>query len=522
MKAEGNNKTRKKLYQPLVTNEIGKLQPQAVELEEAVLGAILLEKEAYDTVGTFLKEEHFYKEQNQIIYAAVIRTATLGKPIDILTITQELKRSGDLEIVGGSFYVSSLTNRIASTANIEYHARIVIQKFLAREVIRISTHAIKDAYEDSTDCFDLIESTASSISNLENGVESNECLTLGEIKDEVIEQNMDVLMNGTVTGVPISINSLHKHTNGWRAGMIVLAARPGMGKTAVALDYAVYPASLGIPVMFFSLEMSRTELVARVMSKYSGVSSQKIHNNTVDTYELSTVKKETIDFDKIPLHIDDTASLSIGRLRSKAHKAKREKGIKLIIIDYLQLMDGVESEFTNREQEISKITRGIKKLSKELDIPIIALSQLSRSVETRPGLKIPQLSDLRESGSIEQDADMVIFLYRPQYYEIPTFEHKGAEIPSDGLLVKMIAKMRGGSIGDLLVRWHGSTTSISNWDGAESTGGKNTEDIPTSQTKSIQNNESFLTDKSESVIAETTNAPIVGNSNSNADGSPIF
>lgn len=495
MNQEKQTKTRKKLYQPPTTNEIGKLQPQAVDMENAVLGAIILEKEAYDSVAIFLKVEHFYKEQNQFIYKSVISLASKAEPIDLINICQELKRNGDLELVGGSFYVSSLTDRIASSSNIESHARIVVQKYLSREIIRISTHAIKDAYEDCTDCFDLIEKTASDISELESGVDSNECFSIEQIKEDVVAECKDVIFNGTVTGVPISINSLHKVINGWRPGMIVLAARPGMGKTAVALEFAWYPASLGKPVMFFSLEMSRKELVGRLMSKISGVSSQKINNNTVDTYELSSVIKDTVAFSGIPLYIDDTPSLSIGRLRSKAHKAKREKGIELIIIDYLQLMDGMEGDFGNREQEISKITRGIKKLSKELEIPIIALSQLSRSVENRPGFKIPQLSDLRESGSIEQDADMVMFIYRPEYYEYDTYEHNGVNISSEGLMSLQIAKFRGGKPGDVLVRWEGKTTSISNWDYSKPGDAQKAEQ-PQAESRTIQDNTSFLNESS--------------------------
>lgn len=405
MNQDKQTKTRKKLYQPLLTNETGKLQPQSVELEEAVLGAILLEKDAFDTVVGFLKSEHFYKEQNQLIYKAVLELASKNEPIDLITVCQQLKRSLNLEMVGGSFYVSSLTSRIASSSHIESHARIVVQKALLREMILISTQSINKAYEEDTDCFDLIEWQASEISNLENGLDGNQCKTIEQLKNEVIENCKDVLFNDKVSGVPISINSLQRVTNGWRNGnLIVLAARPGMGKTAVALEYAMYPAMLGIPVGMFSLEMSALELTGRLMSKNSGISSQKINNNTTNTDELSAVIRDSVSFDKVPFYIDDTPALSITRLRAKAHKMKREKGIKMLIIDYLQLMDGAEDGNGNREQEISKITRGLKKLAKELDLPIIVLSQLSRQVENRPGgVKIPQLSDLRDSGCLSAD-----------------------------------------------------------------------------------------------------------------------
>jgi len=464
---DNQNKTRKKLYTPVPTNEVGKLQPQAIELEEAVLGAVLLESDAFFVVSTILKEEHFYKEQNGLIFKAVMQLAAKNERIDILTVSQQLKRNGDLEVVGGSYYVSALTNRIASSANIEYHARIVAQKFISRQMILLSTQVIMRAYEEGTDCFDLIDFSNSETTKLLNGFESKQAMQIGIIKEQVIANCKQALFNEKPTGVPIKLTPLQKNTNGWRkSNLIILAARPGMGKTAVALDFAYQPAKLhNIPVALFSLEMSKLELCGRIMSAESGITSQKINNNTTNPDELNAVINDSKVLDGVPLYIDDTAALSLVRLRSKAYRLVMEQGVQLIVIDYLQLMSGSGDE-GNREQEISVISRGLKALAKELDIPIIALSQLSRQVENRPGHgKKPQLSDLRESGAIEQDADMVIFLYRPAYYGIDYYDHYGEEFhDTSQLMILVIAKFRGGALGDIKARWIGETTSIHDWD----------------------------------------------------------
>lgn len=449
----------KKLYD---TN-IGKIQPQNIELEKFILGSIIYKPECYDLVSSLLRPEHFYNENHGIIYKAISSLVTQAKPIDYLTLASELKKAGELEIVGGGYYLMTLTNEVSTVANVETHAAIVVEKFLLRETIRLGTQMIKMAYEDSTDCFELIDWSGTEINNILNVLESKKAKRIDELANEVLTDCFDSLTNEKPNGVPISIRALQNQTNGWRkSNLIILAARPAMGKTAVALDYAYYPAKQGIPIGFFSLEMTGKELAGRLMSKESGISSQKINNNIVDTDELTALRKDCKVFKDLPLYIDDTPALSIQRLRSKALRMKREFKIEMIIIDYLQLMDGADSK-DNREQEISKISRGLKKLSKELDIPIIALSQLSRQVEMRPSKK-PQLSDLRDSGAIEQDADMVIFLMRPEYYELNTYLYGNEEINTEGLLIKIIAKFRGGVTGEIRTRWIGETTSIMDWD----------------------------------------------------------
>lgn len=447
-------------------DQICKIQPQAVDMEEMILGAALIDQDSFFTVSAILKPKHFYKEQNGLIYKAMLDLSLKNDPIDLATVCQQLKVNESLELVGGGYYVSTLTDKISTSANIEVHSRIVMEKAMMRDLILIGHELMKKAYEDKSDCFDVIDWAGNSITNLLNGIETNQAEGIGTIKDKVIQDCKDALINPRESGVPISIEKFQEHTNGWRNGnLIILAARPGMGKTAVALDYGIFPALSKVPTAIFSMEMTRKELAGRLMSKYSHVSSQKINNNTTDTEELTEVIRDSVILNDVPFYIDDTPSLSLTRLRSKAFRLKQTNGIKLIIIDYLQLMEGADEGNGNREQEISKISRGLKKLARELDIPIIALSQLSRDVEKRGVTKRPQLSDLRDSGAIEQDADMVIFLHRPEYYGINEYTHGNEEMrDTRGLLIQIIAKYRGGGLADIRTRWNGSTTSISDWD----------------------------------------------------------
>ena len=457
-----------------------KLQPQNQEVEKWVLGSIITDQSYYDLVSSLLKPEHFYNEAHSLIYKACTSLVTNSKPIDYITILTELKKNGELELVGGGYFLTTLTEDTSTIANIEVHTAIIVEKYLLRETIRLGTQMIKKAYEDATDCFELIDWSGNEITKMLNVIEVKQAKRLDELAQEVLVDCFNSLTEDKPTGVPISITNLQKQTNGWRkSNLIILAARPAMGKTAVGLDYAFHPASKNIPVGFFSLEMTGKELASRLMSKISHISSQKINNNIIDTFELSALRNDVKTFKGYPLYIDDTPALSIQRLRSKALRMKREYGIQLLVIDYLQLMDGADSK-DNREQEISKISRGLKKLAKELDIPVIALSQLSRQVEMRPSKK-PQLSDLRDSGAIEQDADMVIFLLRPEYYEQNSYLYGNEEVATNGLMVHIIAKFRGGVTGEIRNRWIGETTSIEDWD------------KPIAEKPTLQNNNDFLT-----------------------------
>src|SRR6476619_1006234 len=421
-----DKKNRRKSSPDLSTMIYGKVPPQAKDLEEAVLGAIMLEKGAFDTVVEILKPECFYVDSHQRIFKAMQSLANKSQPIDILTVVEELRMREELDMVGGAYYVTKLTNTVVSAANIGAHARIILQKFIQRELIRISGEIIGDAYEDSTDVFDLLDDAETKLFEITNNHLRKDYASIDTVLVKTIQRIEDLrTRQDEITGVPTGFSTLDHITYGWQpADLIVLAARPSVGKTAFALNLArnaalhpTKPTSVG----FFSLEMSASQLVQRILSAESEIWLEKIARGRLEEHEMKQLYKKGIErLASAPIHIDDSAALNIFELRAKCRRLKNKHNVGLIIIDYLQLMSGAgENRNTNREQEISRISRDLKGLAKELQIPIIALSQLSREVEKRKeGNKMPQLSDLRESGAIEQDADMVMFLYRPEYYDI--------------------------------------------------------------------------------------------------------
>jgi len=433
--------------------EHGKLPPQAIDLEEAVLGALMLEKNALTAVIDILKADSFYKEAHQKIFAAITSLFTKSEPIDILTVTTELRKSGELEIVGGAYYITQLTNRVASAANVEYHARIISQKHIQRELIRISSETIRDSYEDTSDVFDLLDRAESNLfkiaeGNIRKNYDSMSSLIGLAIKQ--IEKARD--QKDGVSGVPSGFTELDRITSGWqKSDLVILAARPGMGKTAFVLSLARNTAvDFHKPVAIFSLEMSSLQLVNRLIASETELSAEKLKKGKLENHEWEQLNSQIGKLSEAPLFIDDTPALSIFELRAKCRRLKAQHDIQLIIIDYLQLMTAGGESKGNREQEISTISRSLKSIAKELDVPIIALSQLSRAVETRGGDKRPMLSDLRESGAIEQDADMVMFIYRPEYYNI-TEDEKGNSIAGIGQII--IAKHRNGALKDVNLRF---------------------------------------------------------------------
>ncbi len=447
------NKDRKSIRKTstdLGSMVFGKVPPQAKEAEEAILGAIMLEKGAFDTVIEILKPECFYVDAHQRIFKAMQSLAGKNSQIDLLTVVEELKFKEELDIVGGAFYVTRLTNAVVSSANIDAHSRIVLQKFIQRELIRISGEIIGDAYEDSIDVFDMLDDAESKLfgitnNHLRKNFDEIETVLIKTIKriDDMRNRQEDI------TGVPTGFASMDRVTYGWQpTDLIVLAARPSVGKTAFALNLArnaaLHPTK-PTPVGFFSLEMSSSQLVQRILSAESEIWLEKIARGQLEEHEMKQLHNKGINrLTKAPIFIDDTAALNIFELRAKCRRLKNKHNVGLIIIDYLQLMSGSGDRNANREQEISRISRDLKGLAKELQIPIIALSQLSREVEKRKeGNKMPQLSDLRESGAIEQDADMVMFLYRPEYYDITANEF--GENNKGETHVK-IAKHRNGSL----------------------------------------------------------------------------
>lgn len=434
-------------YNTFQAQQYGKLPPQAVDLEEAILGALMLEKDALTKVIDILHPESFYKDTHKLIFQAIRQLFQKSEPIDILTVTNELKQSGHLDIVGGPFAITQLTNRVASAANIEFHSRIVLQKHIQRELIRISSETIRDAYEDTSDVFTLLDRAEKNLFEVAQGNIRRNFQAMNEMVSEAYKQIEAAKMHGTgITGVQSGFTQLDRITSGWqKSDLVILAARPGMGKTAFVLSLA-RNAAIGFnrPIALFSLEMSSVQLVQRMISSETGIPAEKLRKGTLDNHEWQQLTSMTGKLSTAPIYIDDTPSLSVFDLRSKCRRLKQMHDIQMVVIDYLQLMRGdVEGKGGNREQEISSISRSLKAIAKELNVPIIALSQLSRAVEARGGSKRPQLSDLRESGAIEQDADMVLFIYRPEYYGL---EYDDENNPTKGMAEIIIAKHRNGAL----------------------------------------------------------------------------
>ncbi|MBR3493418.1 MAG: replicative DNA helicase [Bacteroidales bacterium] len=432
----------------------GRIPPQATDLEEVVLGALMLEKEAVNEVIDILSPEAFYLDKHQKIFAAIKALFGKSEPIDILTVTNELKQRGELEMVGGAYYISKLTNRVVSAANIEYHARIIMQKHIQRQLILLSSDMIHDAFEDTTDVFDLLDKAENNLfqiseNNLRRSYDSMQDLVSKAIKEIQNAKNAD----DKLRGVPSGYTELDRITQGWqKSDLIILAARPSMGKTAFALNLARNAAvNFNRPVAFFSLEMSSVQLVTRLISTETSLTADKLRSGDLAEYEWQQLNTKVTPLTDAPIYIDDTPQLSVFELRAKCRRLKQQHDIQMVFVDYLQLMTAKGDKGLNREQEISTISRSLKSLAKELEIPVLALSQLSRSVEQRPGSKKPILSDLRESGAIEQDADMVMFIYRPEYYK----DGVDAEDKPKGYTIIDIAKHRNGKLGEVELRFVG-------------------------------------------------------------------
>jgi replicative DNA helicase len=436
---------------------VDKIQPQATDLEEAVLGALMLEKDALSAVIDVLKPELFYDERHKRIFEAIQSLFQKSKPVDILTVTTELRSSGNLEMIGGAYYVTYLTNRVTSAANIEYHARIISQKYIQRELIRISTDIIKNAYEDTTDIFDLLDMAEKNLFD----IAQNNLRRDTQKMDDIIKQSLASLeelrtKTDGLTGVPSGFTDLDRVTGGWqKSDLVIIAARPAMGKTAFVLSCARNAAvDFQKPVVVFSLEMSSVQLVNRLISGEAEIEQEKIRKGNLAEWEWQQLHSKIGRLSEAPLLIDDTPALNIFEFRAKCRRLKSQYDIQMVIVDYLQLMHGKGEGGGNREQEIGSISRALKSVAKELDVSVIALSQLSRAVESRPGQngKRPMLSDLRESGSIEQDADMVLFLYRPEYYGIMEDESGRSNA---GVGEVIIGKNRHGETGIVPLRFIG-------------------------------------------------------------------
>lgn len=450
----------------LTPTGLGKLPPQAIDLEEAVLGALMIEKDALSAVIDILKPESFYKEANQRIYNAIVTLFGNAEPVDMLTVTQQLRKNGEIEIVGGGGYITDLTTRVTSAANIEYHARVIAEASIKRALITVANEIQRDAYEDTTDVFNLLDRIEQSMFRISESNIRKNYADMGTIMRQALDElEQKKNMKDGLTGVPSGFSALDRLTSGWqRSELIILAARPGMGKTAFVVSALRNAAvDFGQAVAIFSLEMSSVQLVNRLISAEAEIDSEKIKKGNLAPHEWAQLHHKIQRLTEAPIFIDDTPALSILEMRAKCRRLKAQHDIQMVVIDYLQLMSGDTSGKMggNREQEIASISRAMKNLAKELNVPVIALSQLSRAVETRGGDKKPQLSDLRESGSIEQDADMVIFLYRPEYYGI-TADENGNSVSGVGEVI--IAKNRSGSLDTVQLRFVGKYTKFADLD----------------------------------------------------------
>ncbi len=481
---------RMRVRKPLpvsIAMETGKLPPQAIDLEEAVLGALMLEKEALNDVIDILSPQSFYKEEHQKIYAVIRDLFNQGKPIDILTVTETLKNRAELDFVGGPYYISQLTSRVASSAHTEYHSRIISQKHILRELIRISSETIRDAYDDTSDVFDLLDKAEKGLYDVTQGNIRKEYEKMSNIINSTREYlEMLSKQKEGLSGIPSGFTDLDRFTSGFqKSDLIVVAARPGMGKTAFVLSLARNTAiDHKKPVGLFSLEMSTRQLALRLISSETELEADKLRRGKLENYEWEQLITKVGKLGDAPIFIDDTPALSVYELRAKCRRMKAKHNVEMIIVDYLQLMtvggDGKNAKSGNREQEISMISRSLKNIAKELDIPVIALSQLNRNVEKQGGNKKPQLSDLRESGAIEQDADIVAFLYRPEYYGITQDEQGNS---TDGLTEVIIAKHRNGATGSVKLRFISKLSKFTDWENyyaLEGSTSENTGDIPTS------------------------------------------
>ena len=446
-----NSKSTK--IQPV--NDYGRIQPQAPELEEAVLGALMIEKDAYSLVSEILRPESFYERRHQLIYSAITDLAVNQKPVDILTVKEQLSKRGELEEVGGPFYITQLSSKVASSAHIEYHARIIAQKSLARELITFTSNIQSKAFDETLDVDDLMQEAEGKLFEISQQNMKKDYTQINPVIDEAYKliQKAAARTDG-LSGLESGFTKLDKMTSGWQnSDLIIIAARPAMGKTAFVLSMAKNIAvDYRNPVALFSLEMSNVQLVNRLIVNVCEIPGEKIKSGRLESYEWEQLDFKIKELYDAPIFVDDTPSLSVFELRTKARRLVREHGIKCIIIDYLQLMNASGMNFGSREQEVSTISRSLKGLAKELNIPIIALSQLNRGVEARQGVegKRPQLADLRESGAIEQDADMVCFIHRPEYYKITEDERGNSLI---GLAEIIIAKHRNGAVGDVRLRF---------------------------------------------------------------------
>lgn len=458
-----NTGNRTKLLSRDINESLGKLPPQAPDLEEAIVGSMLLEKNALDAVIDFLRPEHFYVESNKIIYESILALFNASLPIDMRTVVNQLRKDGNLDVIAanGAHRIAELTSGVSSAANIEYHARIVQEYAIKRMLIELASQIHHDAYEDTVDVFDLMGSIQATFDNLSGNHFKGNFRTAGQLHAEQKREISDRIANKGMIGIRSGLIAFDEITNGFQNGeLTVIAARPGMGKTAMVVCVIRHIAiEQKKPVGLFSIEMVAGQIMNRMISAESEVSLERILRGQISTLEATKIDSTTT-LAEAPIFIDDNPILNVLEFRARSRRLVMQQGVKAIVVDYLQLMKDPDNAF-NREQEIANISRTLKVVAKELNIPVIALAQLSRAVETRGGTKRPQLSDLRESGSIEQDADVVCFLYRPEYYKVKFYEDNSS---TEGVMEIIVAKHRQGRLDTAKVRYVSQYTKVQNFD----------------------------------------------------------
>ena len=444
-------------------DNIGRVPPQALDLEEAVLGAMMIDNSAVnDAIDILRVPDAFYDPKHRSIFTSIHDLFRTSQPIDLLTVTEQLRKNGDLETAGGAYYLSSLTNKVASAAHVEYHSRIIIEKFIQREIIRMSNEILKDAFDETKDVFSVLSKAEEELFAIAQSNMKKSYDTMGTAMNSAIEEIEKARKNTDgISGIPTGFRDLDRLTSGWqKSDMIVIAARPAMGKTAFVLSMARNTAvDYNMGVAIFSLEMSSVQLVKRLISSEARIDAEKLRKGNIADHELQQIHSRIRKLSTAPIYIDDTPGISIFELRAKCRRMKQKHDIQVVVIDYLQLMTaGTGKNGGNREQEISQISRSIKEIAKELNVPVIALSQLSRSVEQRGGDKRPVLSDLRESGAIEQDADIVSFIYRAESYGLLEDERG----PTQGMGDIIIAKHRNGATDSVRLQFIGRFARFEN------------------------------------------------------------
>lgn len=452
-----------------ISESLGKMPPQALDLEETILGAIMVASNSDEVtkVMQFLKPEHFYHDGHREIYQAIVDLKTAGSPVDMRSVKYQLQKTGKLEIVGGGFAIAEITANVSSAANIEHHCAIVYEKYLKRELIVMASTVHQSAYEDDSDVFSMMDEYENAIRAMKANLPGGNEVKIGDevykITQEIQGRTDEVL---EITGVPSGFTQLDKITMGFQKGdLIIIAGRPSMGKTALAVCAGLNAAvDFKVPVGIFSLEMPARQLALRMASVKTGMNMKTLRTKKFNPMDWENFIQKTSKLAGSEIYIDDKAALHINELRSRARRMVARHNVQMIIIDYCQLMKG-DTKFKSREQEISSISAGCKQLAKELDIPVILLSQLSRDVEKRGGLKIPMLADLRDSGSLEQDADVIIFPWRPGYYKIDGDYHEGRDrIFIQGLTKLFIAKHRNGELGEPFLKFVNYLTAFENTD----------------------------------------------------------